>query len=200
MRLFVAVDIDEPTRAAAADVIDRLQRRLRTRDIKWVPEPNLHVTVQFIGHVSAEDAGRVRDALTSAIEGPAFDLRVAGLGAFPPRGGPRVIWCGVEDSTGQLARVQQEIARRLVPAVNLEPESRPFHPHLTIGRYREAGRSADRQVLETTNAFQSRFRVERVTLYESKLSPRGPTYHVVGYTPLTRAGIRGSGVGIRSRT
>lgn len=164
----------------------RLRRRVKSPDVKWVPPANLHVTLQFIGYADDERSARVRDVLAAPLDIQPFDIRVAGIGAFPSRGGPRVIWCGVEERTGRLLQVQREIERRLVSAVGIEPESRPYHPHLTLARYRTPGRVAERRAIEQHAAGElGTCEIDRVTLYESKLSPRGPTYSALLHAPLS---------------
>jgi 2'-5' RNA ligase len=187
VRLFVAIDIDAATRAAAAGVIQRVERRLRA-DVKWVAPENLHITVQFIGHVGDADAERIRAAMAPPLAVRPFAIRVAALGAFPPRGGPRVIWCGVEGADRELAAVHGEVAGRLKAAAAVEPEARPFRAHLTIGRYRTPGRAADRTALGAIEVgLLGTPAIDHITLYESRLSPRGPTY-----TPLVRTPLSGT--------
>lgn len=196
MRLFVAVDVDDATRAAVAALTARLQRVLKDADIKWVPAANLHVTLQFIGYVDDHTASRIRHALAPPVAVPPFEMRIEDIGVFPPRGGPRVIWCGVADGSSCVGRVQREIERRLVAAASLVPESRPFHAHLTIARYRGSGTAADRRRLEQVRTGRlGRTAVDRVTLYESRLSPHGPTYVAIGHTALS-ATIEGEKVSL----
>lgn len=186
MRLFVAADVNDSTRAAVAALIERLQRRMKRADIKWVPAANLHVTLQFIGYVDADKASRICDALSQPIAVAPFEMRIGGLGVFPPRGGPRVVWCGVGEAASALAAVQHDIETRLVAQQLIVPETRPFHAHLTVGRYRGSGPVADRRLLEQVRGGElGRSMVECTTLYESRLSPHGPTYAPIAHTPLS---------------
>jgi RNA 2',3'-cyclic 3'-phosphodiesterase len=184
MRLFVGVEIDESTRSAVAAVIGRLQRRLKSSDIKWVNPVNLHVTVQFIGHVDEPTAAHVRRALERPLSVRPFTMRITGLGVFPGRGGPRVVWCGIPDGA-RLVSIHHEVAARLAEAARIEDEARPYQPHLTLARYRVPGRIPDRRAIEDERVGEiGRCRVTAVTLYESRLSPRGPTYVALDRTPL----------------
>jgi len=70
-RAFIAVCLDEPTRAAVAAEIERL--RPLSRAVAWVPSPNLHLTLKFLGDQS--DA-RLAEALLGLEEVAAdFDAR-----------------------------------------------------------------------------------------------------------------------------
>jgi 2'-5' RNA ligase len=60
-----------------------------------------------------------------------------------------------------------------------EPEKRDWKPHITVARFRTAPRLTPAiPALEAFNALD-------VALYESKLSPSGSSYQVLGSTPFT---------------
>ena len=103
---------------------------------------------------------------------------------FPPRGAPRVSWLGVGHGGTEIVQLQREVARRL-DAVGLTLEPRPFHPHLTLARWRTS-QPADRQrvLAAETRAVVARVNVDHVTLYRSRLSPSGPDHDA-----LTRANL-----------
>jgi 2'-5' RNA ligase len=186
MRLFAAIDLDDAARAAVSEVADRVRRRLHADAIRWVPSANLHVTLVFVGHVVDAVGQRVVTALEPPIAIQPFALTLTSAGAFPDRGAPRVIWCGVADATGRLAAVHREVERRLVAAAGIEPESRPYHPHITLARCREGARPVDRRALMRHGPDAScEWRVEHVTLYESRSSPRGSAYTAVIRSPLS---------------
>ena len=66
-----------------------------------------------------------------------------------------------------------------------QPWSRPFSPHLTLGRWRES-RSADRRraLASTTPEAIARVDVTGATLYQSRLSSTGPTYTALAHATL----------------
>jgi 2'-5' RNA ligase len=191
MRLFVAVELaDHVKRAAEATALD-LQRRpgdqLRAR---WVPAGNMHLTVRFIGPVSDERGAAILDALRPAIETPAFDVVVDGCGVFPPHGPPRVLWIGVKEGLASLQAIHNELNLRLA-SLGLETEDRPFSANLTIARVKEAkpgSAAVTRQALREVRVIPTRCRVDRATVFESRLSPAGPTY-----SPLLDIRLAGSG-------
>ena len=80
------------------------------------------------------------------------------------------------DSFTQLA---QEIDVRIDPVLG-EGRSQPFAPHLTLGRVKESGRGVDwPRALQAVRFTPTFTRVARVTLYQSRLSSKGPTYTAV---------------------
>ena len=177
MRLFAAVDLDETARAAAAGSTHALATRLATADapapVRWVPPEQLHVTLRFLGEVSEWQAG-------------AFSAGLADLDCFPFSGAPRVIWLGMDEGREQMAALKDELDDRLV-SIGFESETRPFRAHLTLGRVnRPVAVSGPelRAILSKHRPETARWVVDRVTLYESRVSSRGAAHHVVESTTL----------------
>ena len=94
-----------------------------------------HLTLRFIGELDNGRLEEVAEAL-ALVEGWPFELGLEGLGHFPPRGEPQVLWVGVTKSP-ELARLKRRIDRVLA-TVGLPPESRKFAPHVTLARVRGA--------------------------------------------------------------
>ena len=138
MRVFIGVELDDRVKAAAADVAERLRQRLNQRvpDLRarWIEPANLHVTLWFIGDVPDGSVDRIVTALQSpAFAIPPFPLALAGCGAFPPSGQPRVLWIGVHQGLQEMRGLYREIGMRLEPLGYL-PERREYTAHLTIAR------------------------------------------------------------------
>ena len=101
--------------------------------MRWLEPEQQHLTLRFIGELDNGRLEEVAEAL-ALIEGAPFELGLQGLGHFPPRGEPQVLWVGVAKSP-ELARLKRRIDRALA-TVSLPPESRKFAPHVTIARIR----------------------------------------------------------------
>lgn|SRR5215468_6086499 len=184
-RAFLALVPDEEVRAAVGAEIDRL--RPLSRAVAWVPVANLHVTLKFLGELDADRLEEVGRALAeAAAEAPAFSLALHGVGAYPGLERPRILWVGASD--GALAarhvqaRVEAALGRRGFP-----PETRPWHPHLTIGRVfderhwrREAGPPLRQALAEGARRDFGTLSVDRVALMRSDLSARGARYTELG--------------------
>ena len=94
MRLFVAIDVLDPVRAA----LDSFERVLRpTVKLAWSPVANLHITTKFIGEWPADRVADMTLALASAPAAGPIEIRVKGIGWFPSPRKPRVFWAGVEE-------------------------------------------------------------------------------------------------------
>jgi RNA 2',3'-cyclic 3'-phosphodiesterase len=175
VRLFIGVELDDRTRAAAADVAERLRQRLTRVDpqlvARWVPPENLHITLWFIGEVADDRAGQVEDALRAPFDEAVFPVVLQGAGAFPPSGPPRVFWIGLAEGQRGMEALYTEVSRRMA-VLGHEAERRAYTAHLTIARVKESGRGtarAIRQALADLPAACGRTDVPAVTLFRSRL-------------------------------
>jgi 2'-5' RNA ligase len=187
MRVFVGVELGDAARDMAVRVASELKRQLGTRlDARWVPPENMHLTVRFIGDVPDERAPAVLDALGHPLEFKPFVIELGGCGRFPPRGAPRAIWIGLPGGLPSLTALHEEFNRRLAP-LEYDPEDRLYTAHLTLARIKDARAAAAREIdtafarVRTGTVTQ---RVEAVTVFESRLSPKGSTYHAQLRVPL----------------
>jgi 2'-5' RNA ligase len=178
MRLFVAIELS----AAAKTHLGTLQRRLRAScpDVRWIPEEQLHLTVKFLGEVPDDRAAEVADVVTrTAGEFSPFGMTLQSAGCFPPRGGVRIVWAGSHEPSGALVRCAAALDGAL-EKLGFPRESKPFSPHITIGRVRE-DRSAGRirQAVAACSFSPHGEWVSWLSLMSSVLSPQGPTYSPV---------------------
>jgi RNA 2',3'-cyclic 3'-phosphodiesterase len=187
MRIFVGIELDDRLREAAAAAADSLRRQLGKKiDARWIASSNLHITLWFIGEVDPERARRIAGAFDAPLTTPAFDLHLAGFGAFPPSGAPRVLWLGVTGGAESLARIHAEVAARLAP-VGIEAERRPYSAHLTVARIKVVhGRdhAGLRTILGRAAADVGTGRVHHATVFRSRLSPKGAAYEALLRVPL----------------
>ena len=198
-RLFVAVEIDQSLARELGRVTGEIRQRFEARapraKVTWIPPERLHFTVHFIGETAADRANAIEAVLTAPIDVPAFDLTVTGLGTFPARGTPRVVWLGVGDGRDGLIAVEQAVRARLGD-FRLKAEgadtaeatgkaAAAYTPHLTLARVRDAAGLRTRDFLSgASNAPLGTTRVDAITLFESRLSPKGPAYVPLQRTPL----------------
>jgi 2'-5' RNA ligase len=191
VRLFVAVELTPPVVAALAACSEALQRRStrasRAR-ITWVAADHLHVTVRFIGHVDEARAEAVAGVLRPDVTLTPFELAIEGIGTFPARGAPRVVWAGIARGIEPLGALEAQVSARL-ERCDVPREARPYHPHVTLARIRESHGLRPAAWLEglTTRRFGIS-PVNAITLFESRPSPQGHVYIPVQRTPLNPAG------------
>lgn len=164
-RLFVAVDVSEQARDAISRICSGMV------GVRWVDGSQLHLTLRFIGDADGSLFGRIRQEL-AGVAGPSFPLYLRGVGSFPPRRDPRVLWVGVERSGDLLLlhhRVEEALAR-----CGLEPEKREFAPHITLARLKGASFSGVASFLDKNRLFSvPPFQISEFHLYSSTLAPQG---------------------------
>jgi 2'-5' RNA ligase len=188
MRLFVAVDLPDAVRQSAAAAAGRLREQLaRARTpsrIAWVSGHVLHLTLVFLGEIDDATAAHVIERLRPPLALRPFALGLGPAGMFPAAGRPRVLWLAVTEGAAALDGVRSVIEARL-EGVPYSRDGRPFSPHLTLGRFRDGGTLDDRRaVAETTIAPSRTAIVDRVTLYQSRLTPRGPEHAALAVSSL----------------
>ncbi len=179
-RTFIAVELDSAIRSRAEELINLL--RSVDADVKWVETQNLHITLQFLGEVPEQQIAAVCKAVEQgAAQVRPFDLEIGGAGAFPNSNRPRTLWIGANAGSQQMADLHDNVALELAE-LGYQDEDRRFQTHLTIGRTR-SGKNVLQlgQLLKQHADFNAgRMRVEKATVFSSKLQRGGPIYEVLG--------------------
>ena len=182
MRLFVALDLDDNARQAIAVLQQRIAKALgSSQSMKMVDPARMHLTLAFLGEIAESKAPPIVEALSINFDFRSFAVEFQGVGVFPRRGAPRVLWLGVGHGASEIIQLEREVVRRL-EGLGITLEQRPFHPHLTLARWRTSRPADRRHVPSDESRTVAKVTVDRVTLYQSRLSAAGPAY-----TALTRA-------------
>jgi len=184
-RVFIAVALDP----ALYEAVVALERRLEQAGarLRWIPPERLHFTLRFLGHLSDAELERARRAVREACVGVGrFRIAVSGIGAFPSRSRPQVVWVGVSDGAQAFAdlarRVEEALARHRFPR-----DPRGFSPHLTLARVKESRLWGDtgRALAGLEGVAVGDQEVTSVRVMESLLRPQGPIYVPVEEVPLS---------------
>jgi RNA 2',3'-cyclic 3'-phosphodiesterase len=171
MRTFLALDPDADASAFLRDQITQLQREVWARHVRWVDDASLHLTLRFLGDVSAAQLDELKQLLNVSATAP-LSLVLTEPRYFPNPKYPRVIACMVEKNAALRAlAVLCETAAR---AVGLAAERRDFNAHITLGRTKD-NFPADSNLPSVRHSQQMACR--GVTLYSSELTPRGALYN-----------------------
>jgi RNA 2',3'-cyclic 3'-phosphodiesterase len=182
-RLFIAMDI-RPEKELL-DAFEKVRHTLRMERINWVHPEITHLTLCFLGDTEEGILESLKSRLKSALESDtSFRLHLKGLGVFPNIHDPRVIWIGCT-AAPSLLNVKKRLDL-LLEDFGMEPDDRPYSPHLTLGRIKQIrhqnhlaqlmGEFRDRE-------FQTSL-IREVILYESVLKPEGPEYIALEKFPL----------------
>jgi len=179
LRLFIAVDVEDPV---VASRLERVKEALAATGVpmKPVETRNLHITLRFIGEVEEGLAEEIKRQVLGELRFKRFRARLVGLGAFPGIYKPRVVWAGVGEGAEELSRLFKELESRLV-RLGLRPESRGFHPHVTLARIKGSRNlSALVRILEEYRDYEFGWvDVGAVRLKKSTLTRQGPVYETL---------------------
>lgn len=193
IRTFVAVELEDDSRSAIAQLQASLKRELgqHGRDVRlqWVRPESMHLTLKFLGDVDETQILNILEALQIAGQDqPAFSLDVQGVGVFPDLRAPRVLWLGLSRSTDRLVSLASRVDTVLHP-LGFEREVRPFTPHLTLARIKEGSREVGKALTETGITRQSHrigtVPVKAIALMKSQLGSTGSVYTRLGEAPLS---------------
>ena len=186
IRAFVALNIPIALVRRVADFQADLRDKARKAKIRvgWVPPPNMHVTLKFLGSIQAESAYIIGDRFRELLANrPAFKVQLKGTGAFPGREKPRVLWLATRCENDELVQLATDVDQWLHD-LGYPREERPFHPHLTLGRVKSPKPSLD--LLEGLEEREvGRCVATEVVLYESEIQRRG-----VEYTALAKIALQ----------
>ena len=178
-RLFIAVPLPEEVMARIGAINNRLTDK--NWPVRWTDPTNAHLTLHFIGEVDSSRAELIRMSMPGEAEKHhAFTLQTGGLGVFPDRKKPRVLWMGLDGETDRLGALHAGVGQ-LLDGLDFETDERPFSPHITIGRLREQiGAERGMVIWTTLRGYQLgeplEVPVEEVILYRSHLSHTGSHY------------------------
>jgi 2'-5' RNA ligase len=168
-RVFVAIAPPLSVRQALVDLDPHID------GVHWTQPDQMHLTLGFFGHVSEHIELPLREKL-GAIQFGAFFLPITGIGAFPPKGSPKIVWIGVGTGHPHLFQLHKRVQDAAL-AIGLEPNLRPWHPHVTLARCRDVTGGALGKFLKLNAEFHAgMFRVDAFHLFCSKLTPAGPIH------------------------
>ncbi len=145
-------------------------------NVRWTKPENCHLTLKFLGDISAEQADKLTTILHPVAEQfSPFQFELAGVGSFPHRGPLSVLWIGVKKGNSGLIALEESI-RAAMAAAKIKFDKKKFHPHLTIGRSKK-----NKKVFFKSSPFYEKFSLgileaDAFYLMESDLKPEGPVY------------------------
>jgi RNA 2',3'-cyclic 3'-phosphodiesterase len=189
IRSFVAIELDDQVRQSLAGVQLDLRAVLPPQTVRWIAPESIHLTLQFLGDVPVNQTQPIVEALRGACSGiAAFSFDLIGLGVFPDRRRPRIVWVGINEPGGVLAVLHRRVGQALKP-LGFPPEERTFTPHLTIGRATRSASPRDltmagEVVTRSDIGLIGRIDVHHVALMRSDLKPTGAVYTPQAILPL----------------
>ena len=176
-RLFIAIDISDEARGAAARYIEQMSEKFGHVSAKWERPEKLHLTLKFLGSTEEDLIPKVIDIVDrNARRAESFTIEISGAGAFPSAKAARVLWLGVHEPTGTLKELANNIEDDCTE-LGFKHENRAFKPHLTLARIRDPRSSAELGREHIANEFGPiKFTCNELVIYESHLGRGGSTF------------------------
>jgi 2'-5' RNA ligase len=180
MRLFIGIALTPEAEGALRGVREKFAAE--EDGLRWSAPESWHVTLQFLGAASEEQAACVVQKL-AGVRAARVPVRIAGLGFFEQAG---VFWAGVS-LTAELLALQQSVIAA-TRACGFVPEARGYNPHITLARVTRAkGRGGagalaplKKAVERSTVDLSAEFTAEEFVLYESFPGAEGSRYEARG--------------------
>jgi RNA 2',3'-cyclic 3'-phosphodiesterase len=178
-RLFVSLELP----ASIAELLVRLNPRVP--GVRWLAADQIHLTLAFLGGVAAEEEEKLRVNLR-AIQFSSFFLPLQGLGSFPAKGRPKVIWMGVGHGHPHLFQMHKRVTDAAL-AAGIEADLRPWHPHITLARCEKVSAESIRPFFHRQADFDGGLvPIDSFQLKSSLLTPSGSIYATELLVPSTR--------------
>ena len=188
VRLFAAVPVPPEIKERLRAVQRELGTLMRRSTVSWTRAEQVHLTLRFFGSVRVDELDVIKKALENVCAGTgALGLAASGLGVFPNKRIPRIIWIGIQEPSGKLASLYKQISTSTAN-FGQPPEDRPFSPHLTVGRIKQLhsgdGRDVRRFLGENAEAGFGQWSVSAVELIKSELGGEGSKYTALAVVEL----------------
>ncbi len=174
MRVFLALPMPGETVTGLQEGLEQLRRRYRGLNV--VRPQGLHITLAFLGERGEQEVETIRALLEDpSLALPPIQASMRGYGQFPPQGIPRVLFCPLIDGAAEVVALQRSLTGVLHRGeVHFEEDKRPFSPHFTLARNREA--RPEPQIVRELCGGERRFTFDRLVLFQSLLKRDGAEY------------------------
>lgn len=183
IRCFIALELPEEARRWCAGAIERARQLLGADEVgvRWVDPNGIHLTLKFLGSVSAGRIPAIGDATRRLLaDQPSFALTIGPAGVFPGPRAPRVLWLGLLGDLPALHACQARV-EQAAESLGFPREKRALRPHLTLGRVRDRVAPAQRAAIgrlpaEWPPGNGPTFEATAASLMQSHLGPQGARY------------------------
>ena len=175
MRLFIATPISRQVETELANIIYQLKSV--AGNVRWVKPENIHLTIKFLGETDDSLVEHLSEIIDkTSRETNILDFKISKIGGFPNLIRPRALWSGLEGDHIELERLAGSLDER-VHKLGYAKETRKFRPHLTLGRVKKPQALPQlAHFIESYKIEAMPFQIDRLTLFKSTLTPRGPIY------------------------
>jgi 2'-5' RNA ligase len=175
IRSFIAFDLEDENMLKRLSEAQNILAKTGA-DLKIVEPKNIHVTIRFLGNISANMIEKIHEEMKKISFAP-FQVEVKGVGVFPNLKHPTVVWAGIRKGSEQLRNIFQQLEPR-IQALGFKPDPKGFSPHLTIARVKTGRNKAELTacINKLADYEFGIIQAKCLRLKKSVLTPKGPIY------------------------
>jgi len=203
-RIFIAINLPENIKKELVN----FQAKWPELPVRWVKPENLHITLAFLGYLSDEELLEIiKITKEVAQRNNSFSISLNKICYGPPKKmpysetksltgrlaesknrPPRMVWAEGEKSN-ELGKLQKDLENSLfstsIKSLE-EPETRPYTPHITLGRIRqwEFRQIEPEERPQIEEDISLSFEVNSIEVMESELKRGGSEYTILESCPL----------------
>ena len=175
VRLFIGIPIPTEIKTQISGVVREMKSA--NANVRWEQIDKLHITMKFLGDTLDHQVPSIVTALESlATNVPAFRVTYSGVGCFPNKREPRIVWVGVDEGDAVLVPLAESIDA-LMTTFGFEKEQKRFHPHFTIGRVKSQHNMRDLlRTMESITFVSHPTTISELALVKSELKSSGSVH------------------------
>ena len=186
-RMFCAFELPEVLRSRINEHAKKVREAVPEAAASWSRPENIHLTMKFFGNVDPAQVPAISAAAARVVkEFSPIQIEVGKTGVFPRPSRPQVLWIGIDDPSGNLAKLHKQLEDEFARE-GFAKEDRAFRPHLTIARIRrphDAARLAQTHLETNFNTVE--LTLDDLVLFRSELSSKGSRYTSISRHRLER--------------
>ncbi len=171
MRCFLGIPLSEKTKEKLF-AKEQYLRNVGFFEAKFVEKKNLHITVAFLGEKNKEEVMDICKGLREIVEKKKikkFKSKIKKIGFFPNAKNPKIVWAGFDNE-----KKFSNIREKFNPVLGRDKR---FHPHITFARIKKV---VDKDFIKKIRIWiDEAEKIEKINMYKSVLSPKGPVYSIV---------------------
>ena len=173
IRCFIGVTPQVKSCDSLVNYQDCIKPLLSNQRLRWTQPDNLHLTLKFIGNIDMNQLDILKDQLIIQLrKTKIFVTTLEIIEWFPAASTPRVIALSSSVANAEL----QALAARCDQAaqqIGVPPNNHSFRGHITLARNRSKV-PINNPLKKTVTPLT--LQVNRVSIFQSQLTPQGPIY------------------------
>ncbi|MGC8611569.1 MAG: RNA 2',3'-cyclic phosphodiesterase [Athalassotoga sp.] len=173
MRTFMAIRTNDEVE----NEMVKIQKFLMDNEFfgTWPRKENAHLTLFFFGDIDEKKIKKIEGIMDDVSKDfKPFSLEFNGVGVFPPKGLPRVLWMrGIGEEVSELYSSLNERLKQIGFSFGAE-----FTPHLTIGRLKGIPKDWN-ETISKIEYDPLKVECKDIELFSSTLTPKGSIYNSI---------------------